>query len=95
MKLSRILVLLFGLCILFSTVSFAKTRAGMDMSNPSVQLLKKLNDEGKLVRQNDEPVEMPDVSQDTSRAAQKKQEFENAKKEAFPSFYKTVDKANK
>ncbi|MCR4881210.1 MAG: hypothetical protein K6A44_04580 [bacterium] len=95
MKLSNILVLIFGFCLLFSTVTFARTRSGLDMSSPSVQLLKELNDEGKKLRQNDIPVSMPDVTADTSRAAQKKIEFENTKRVAFPSLYKVKAQKSK
>ena len=91
MKSTKIFVLIFSFCIVFSGVTFAKTYSGLDMNNKSVQLLKQLNDNGIEVRKNDKVIEKPDVSGDISRAAAKKQEFYDEKKEAFPSLYPQVE----
>ena len=87
MKLSKILLLIFMFCGIFSGVSFSKTLGGMDMSNASIQLLKQLNDNGAEVRKNDTLIEKPDVSADTSRTKAKKQEFYDMRCNSFPSIY--------
>ena len=87
MKTTKILFVIFAFCILFSGVTIAKAYSGMDMNNPSVQLLKQLNDNGVQVRKNDSSVTKPDVSGDINRANEKKKEFYDAKREAFPSLY--------
>ena len=91
MKSTKIFILIFSLCIVFSGVTLAKSHSVMDMSNPSVQLLKQLNDNGAEIRKNDIPIEKPDVSGDISRADAKKQEFYDAKSEAFPSLYPKIE----
>ena len=87
MKTTKILLMIFAFCIVFSGVTIAKTHNGMDMNNDSVRLLKQLNDNGIEVRKNDKKIEKLDVSGDINRAQGKKQEFYDAKKEAFPSLY--------
>lgn len=79
--------MIFAFCIVFSGVTIAKTYSGMDMNNKSVQLLKQLNDNGAELRKNDKLIEKPDISGDINRAQEKKKEFYDAKREAFPSLY--------
>ncbi len=63
MRKVLILTILFTLSI--STSAFSKEK--FDTNNPSVQLLKTLTEDGRVVREADLPVEKADVEADTSR----------------------------
>ena len=84
MKLSRIFIIVFIFSIVFSAVSAAKTQNGLNMSSPSVQLLKKLNDEGKTKIQNETAFETPDMQADTQRVKALKEKFYQEKRDSFP-----------
>lgn len=88
MKLPKILILIMGLCLVFSGVSFAKSFRVMDSSNASVQLLKQLNEEGIEKKKQDTPIEKPDISADTARVKAEKDKFYEQKRIAFPSLFK-------
>ena len=83
----KILILIFGLCIVFSGVSFAKSLGGKDSSDSSVLLLRQLNAEGIEKRKLDLPIEKPDISGDTSRVQAEKNKFYEQKKRDFPSLF--------
>ena len=85
MKVSKILVALFAFCMLFSSVTFAKSKNAMDIKNQSVQLLMQLNEEGLAVRKNDEQMEKPDTQADTQRVELLKQKYEQERAEDFPN----------
>ena len=91
MKLSKILMLIMLLCVVFSGVSFAKSLKGMDETNSSVQLLKQLNNDGIEKRKQDNPIQKPDISSDITRAQGEKDKFYEQKRIAFPSLYGIKD----
>ena len=84
MKVSKILVALFAFCMLFSSVTFAKSKNAMDIKNQSVQLLMQLNEEGLASRKNDVQMEKPDTQADTRRVELLKQKFQQEKAKDFP-----------
>ena len=86
MKISKILVALFAFCMLFSSVTFAKSKNALDIKNQSVQLLMQLNEEGLANRKNDVELEKPDTHADTQRVILLKQKFEQEKAEDFPHY---------
>ena len=91
MKLSKNLFLLLIITLVISGVSIAKVQSGMNMSSPSIQHLKQLNDMGAEVRKNDVPIEKPDVSGDTSRVKSERQKYYDQRRTSFPSIYGSAD----
>ena len=73
MKTFKFTIFILALCILIAYPCFAKK--GLDEQNQSVQLLKTLTNEGKVIRQNDEPVEKADISEDTVLVKNLKQQY--------------------
>jgi len=73
MKTFKFTIFILTLCILITHPCFAKK--GLDEQNQSVQLLKTLTNEGKVIRQNDEPVEKADISEDTVLVKNLKQQY--------------------
>ena len=80
------------LCLLIAYPCFAKK--GLNKPNQSVQLLKTLTNEGKVIRQNDEPVEKADISEDTIVVKNLKQQYYE-KNQAMINAGKTKSKKQK
>jgi len=71
--MKRILLLTFMFSMVFMAQVFAKNK--LDLSDTSVLLLKTFNDEGKVIRSQDVPVEKVDVSDDTVRVNELKKQY--------------------
>ena len=72
MKILKFAILILALSTLIINSCFAK---GLDEKNQSVQLLKTLTNEGKVIRQYDKPVEKADISEDIIRVKDLKQKY--------------------
>ena len=77
MKILKIFIFICTVCLLSTFPCFAK---GLDVNNQSVQLLQSLTNEGKIIRQSDEPVEKADISADTVLVKDLKQQYYEANK---------------
>ena len=73
MKIIKFTILILALSALATSPCFAKNV--MNEQSQSVQLLKTLTNEGKVIRQYDKPVEKADISEDTIRVKELKQKY--------------------
>ncbi len=73
MKILKFAVLISALATIIVSPCCAKKI--MNEQNQSVQLLKTLTNEGKVIRQYDKPVEKADISEDTIRVKELKQKY--------------------
>ena len=71
--MKKILLLTLIFCMVCAAQGFAKNK--LDLSNPSVLMLKTFNEEGKTIRSQDAPVEKADVSADTIRVKELKEKY--------------------
>ena len=85
MRILQILTLTIVVSIIFISASHARVQKGLDMSSPSVKLLKELNNDGMKIKNNDFDIEKVDVKADTKRVKELKEKFYSDKEKAFPA----------
>ena len=73
MKILKFTILILVLSALTTGPCFSKNI--MNEQSQSVQLIKTLTNEGKVIRQYDKPVEKADISEDTIRVKELKQKY--------------------
>ncbi len=69
--ISSILLIIFSIILLNPCCA----KKGLDENNPSVQLLQTLTQEGKVIRQNDQPIAKADTYDDTTLVKELKQKY--------------------